>query len=472
MPRKFSLTPVLIVLLLAWALLTIRIGAQWFGHQEANGAWFSVATRNWQLHGFFQLGGIIDTNPDLLGSVEPYTHHPPIAVWLAAFPALIVGYNETLLRFVMASCTLIGIAALYALARRLAGRSFALWSAAAYALTPMLAYFGRMPDHEAPAIMFGLLFALALVRWLQHSTRGRWWALVVLTIVAVWTAWGALIVVVVLSVMALFYTRKRLAVIMLGVVALGAVIAVLGYYLYFFHDALSDLINAFVWRTSTSSLELGTAEFTWGDYALREAARLITLYTPTICVLVLIGGWLLLRRSGLTLGVVVALVVAGFGYALIFRNASYIHDYYLMYTAPSMAMLAGAAPSLLPRRSSRWLRPLIAALIVVTLPVTLIYLRELYAGSDDPTPSSFAEVVRQQTTPQDLILSNVPTVGFGIEFYAERRIGWSIPPADVDALVNDFDGAVYYAYCGNEGLSLTPLTEIQINLACRLLRLQ
>ncbi len=471
MSRKTS--PLLIALLLvAWALLTIRIGAQWFGHQEANGAWFSVATRNWQVHGFWQLGGIIDTNPDLLGAMEPYTHHPPLAVWLAAFPALLTGYSEALLRFVMASCTLIGIAALYALARRLGGRSFALWSAAAYAFTPMLAYFGRMPDHEAPALMFSLLFALWLVEWLRRPSRAKWWGMVALTVAVTWTAWGGLIVVGLLSIAALFYTKRRIAVIMLGVVALGALIALLGYYVYFFNDAIPDLINAFVWRTSTSSVELGSVAFTWGEYGLRLLVRLITLYSPTVFLLALIGVGLVLPRAGLRRGIVIALVIAGFGYMLLFRNASFIHDYYLIYTAPGIALLAGAAPSLLPRRRSRWLSPVIAGLILFTLPATLFYLRELYAGSDDVTGSSFAQFIHDRTTPQDLILSNAPTVGYSIEFYAERRIGWGTSPERAQTIAEGTNRAVYYAYCGDDSPPVTPLSDVAINPACRLICLR
>ncbi len=194
----------------------------WFGHQDANGAWFSVAARNWQLHGFFSLGGIIDTNSDLLGAVEPYTHHPPLAVWLADLPTLIFGYNEALLRFAMTCCTLIGI----------------------------------------------------------------------------------------------------------------------------------------------------------------------------------------------------------------------------------------------------------AVLIVSALPSTVYYLRELYSGSDDASGLAFAQVVDEQTTPHDLILSNVPTVGMAVEFYAERQIVWQPSPDQAAALASRFDGATYYAVCGDLPLPVTPLAEVQINPPCRLDRLR
>ena len=94
--RKIS--PYLIVILLAaWALLTIRVGAAWFGHQEANGAWISVAVRNYQTDTALSRSAAYSTlTPDSIGTVEPYTHHPPLAVWLPTCPILLVGYNEAI----------------------------------------------------------------------------------------------------------------------------------------------------------------------------------------------------------------------------------------------------------------------------------------------------------------------------------------------------------------------------------------
>ncbi len=472
--RKSALSPLLIaVLLLAWALLTIKIGDAWFGHQDANGAWISVAVRNYQLHGFFQQAGLINISTGLNSPIEPYTHHPPLVVWMETPLALMFGYNEALIRFVAAACTLMSAAALYVLARRLKGQTFALWSTVFYLFTPMTAYFGRMPDHEAPALMFCLLFAALLVDWLRRPTRGKWWLLVLLTVLVGWTAWGGLIMIGLLTLAAFFFTRRRVALLMLGVVAFGAVIAVLGYFEVVYHDALPDLINAFIWRTSTSSLEPGAASFTAGEYAIRLVVRLITLFTPSICVLILIGACLAFRRRGLLRAFLLALVAAGVGYILLFRNASYIHDYYLLYLTPALALLAASAVVFLPRRS-RWLRPLVASLVVVTLPATLYYLNDIYRTSDPTLPLTFAKAVHDQTTPDDLILSNLPDIGFALEFYAERHIAWSQSPAEAEESATTSTGAVYYLHCDN--LSKLPanvirLAEVEVSPDCYLSRL-
>ena len=426
--------------------------------------------RNYQWHGFFALGGLVNVSPDPIAAAMPYLHHPPLVVWLSALPVLLTGYSEALLRFVAACCTILSTAAIYVLARRLAGQKYGFWSAVFFALTPMMAYFGRMPDHEAPALLICLLFAAVLVDWLRRPTRRGWWVLVLLTVLAVWTAWGAVIVIGVLGVMALFHTRRRAAVIMLGIVALGALIALLGYFVYLVPDAISDLINAFVWRTSTNSLEPGAADFAWSQYGLRVVVRLLTLYAPTVMVLALIG--IRFTRRGLHRGTIVALPAAGFGYMLVFRNASYIHDYYMIFTAPGIALLAGGAVALLPRTPLRWLRPLVVSLVVF-LPIGLVrYVDDLYVGSD-ASMLTFARIIREHTEPGDVIMSDLPTIGYAIEFYAERAVQWDTPPAQAIGQTTVDDHAVYLLYCGGDlpdGVVL--LSQVEVGAQCRLARLR
>jgi 4-amino-4-deoxy-L-arabinose transferase-like glycosyltransferase len=472
MTRKFS--PLLVVLLVAWAFLTINLGSAWLGHQDANGAWISVAVRNYQWHGFFALGGLVDINTNPLGPVIPYVHHPPLMVWMMALPALLTGYSEALLRFVTASCTLLSIVAIYLLARRLAGEKYALWSAAFYSFTPMMTYFGRMPDHEAPALLVALLFGAVMVNWLRRPTRRGWWALVVLTVLSVWIAWGGLIVIALISLTALFYTRRRLSIVMLGVVALIALIAMLGYYLYFFNSTISDLLSAFVWRTSMNSLDPGTANFGWGEYLVRVGVRLITLYTPTITLLAIVGVVYALRGKRLLRALIAALTLGAVAYLLLFRNASYIHDYYLIYLAPAVALFAAYPLAFLPSRAPRYVRALIVSLALVTVMPLAVYLHFLYSGSDDPSYIQIGQVLNQDTQPQDLIVSNLPNLGMNIEFYAQRTVHWDIPPASVLAVVKDADTPAYFLHCGKDSTPpemVQASDEVKITAACGLTRL-
>lgn len=474
--KKRSSLWVIVVLLSAWALLTIQIGSAWFGHQDANGAWISAAVRNYQWHGLTYLGGLVDLSPNPNGPPQPYTHHPPLVVWLEALPVLLAGYHEALIRFVAAACTLLSAAALYVLARRLRGERFALWSMIFYLFTPLMAYFGRMPDHEAPALLLVLLFAAVLVDWLRQPTRRGWWTLAALVVLVCWTAWGGLIVVAALGGAALFDRRRRGAILLLGLAAGAALVAFFGYELLFVPNAISDLIDVFIWRTSSSSLEPGAVAFTAADYLLRLFIRLVTLYTPTLLLLVLVGAGVMLPRRGLLRRMTAALLVGACAYLLLFRNASYIHDYYLLYTAPAFALLAAAVIDRAgSSRRSRWLRPLVAALTLVTLPTALYYLGEFHGSNDSALGLEFAQVVRAQTTPDDLILSNLPSSGPALEFYAERTITWALPPAAALAAAGRASQTVYYLHCDNYSTLPAATPErpaVAINPQCRLTRLR
>jgi hypothetical protein len=465
----------LLILLCAWALLTLRIGSAWFGHQDANGAWISVAVRNYQLHGFFLLGGSIDRNTDLTGGVVAYTHHPPLMVWLSALPALLVGYDETLIRWVAACCTMLGASALYVLARRLNGTRFAMWGAAFYLLTPMTAYFGRMPDHEAPALMFVLLFAAVLAEWPRRPTRARWWALLALGVLTAWTAWGGLIVVVALGAGALAVSRRRAPLLVIGAAVAASVVVMYGYYLIFAPDAITDLISVWVWRTSTSSLDPGSVPFTAAQFVTRILMRLHTLYTPSMLIIALVGVPVVVRRGGWLRIVLAALLAAGFGYTLIFPNAAYIHDYYLIYTAPGLAMLAAAGVTLLPGGAPRWLRPVTVGLALVALPTSLYYLASIYRTADSTLGLEFARVVHDHTAPGDLIMSNVPSIGLAPEFYAERAIHWQTMPADALAAAQRADRPAFYLQCDSYP-TLPPgtpeLSRVEVVPECVLTRLR
>jgi 4-amino-4-deoxy-L-arabinose transferase-like glycosyltransferase len=399
------------------------------------------------------------------------------------------GYSEALVRFVAAGCTLLSMAALYLVARRLSprrlsarrlgGQNYPFWCVAFYAFTPMMAYFGRMPDYEALSLLICLLFAAVLVNWLRRPTRRDWWALVILTVLAVWTAWGTIIMVGALLVMALIYSKRLPGVMMLGIVAGGALIALMGYYLYLVDDTINDLINVFVWRTSMNTLRQGSVNFGWGDYFFKVGARAVILYTPTVSFLALLGGVMTLRRPGLLRAVPLALTGGALAYLLLFRNASYIHDYYWIYLAPAVALFAGCALTLLPARAPRYLRRYVRAITVslalVSLLPLMIYLNLLYSGSDDQTITIIGRALRERTQPQDLIMSNLPDEGMSIEFYAERKIHWNVPPAEAGQSANGFGGAAYYLHCQADPALLPDvpvLEEVEVTSECRLTRLR
>lgn len=483
MTRTRTIFVFVVLLLVAWGLLTIRIGAPWLGHQDANGAWISAAIRNYERYGFGALGGMIVLNnsplqPNQSDQYVYYANHPPLPVWLPSLPVLLVGYDEVVVRFVFAACTLLSIAALYRLVRRLFGHTQALWSAAFYGFTPMIAYFGRMPDHEAPAILLLLLFTWVIVLWLQQPTRERWLALAALIFMQAWTAWGGLISIFAVCVAALWTAQRPqrravLVVMLVGILGAGAVFA---FYQLLWSGTLDSFVDKFLWRSSSQSFVPGSEPFTWGQYGGRLLLRFITLFTPTICVVAALGVAPLFRDpSRLRRAVPLALLLGGVGFALLFRNASYVHDYYLMYVTPAVAIFSavGLGYWWQQRRTMRWMRPLLVGLLVATPIAVIRYIDQLYQGSDQTDPLIIAQAFQQQTAANDLIMSNLPMIGLAIDFYASRDIDWEVTPAEAAARRDERE-SVYYFRCGESGElpAGTPvLSEVEVVPQCWLTRL-
>jgi 4-amino-4-deoxy-L-arabinose transferase-like glycosyltransferase len=480
MIRDHKLTILVLILVVGWGALTIRIGAPWVGHQDGNGAWISTAIRNYERYGFGTLGGMValDNSPVQPDNFHYYPNHPPFPVWLPSLPVLLFGYHEVLVRFVFAACSLLSIAAFYALTRRLFGNSQAISGTAFYAFTPMLAYFGRMPDHEAPALLLLLLFAWVMVLWLHRPSRVRGSILAALIVAQAWTAWGGLICV--FGVCAggwwLSQGRQRVSAFILAALGVIGAFAVVVFYQLQWSGSIGSFVDSFLWRTSNQTFVQGSEPFTWGQYVVRQLFRLITLFTPTIGVIAVLGIVPVLREtSRLRKAIPLALLLGGVCFVLLFRNASYIHDYYLVYITPAAAIFAayGLHYWWQQRRTQRWMRPLLVGLLVATPIASIRYLDQLYQGSDQTEPLVIAQAIEQHTEATALIMSNLPSVGLAIDFYASRDIMWEIAPEEAAARRDERE-FVYYFHCGAADTlpaNTSVISEIEISPQCWLMRL-
>lgn len=444
-------TPVIILLLIAWAFLCFRIGAAWLGHQDANGAWISAALRNYERYGFINLSGLItfDTTPELLNEIpDYYIRHPPLAVWIS-YPLIAASdFHEALVRVIYAGCTLISGAALATVAKRLF-KSGAVWTLSLYLFTPMMLYFGRMPDHEAPALMFATVLAIVLIDWIRKPTPKLFVAAAILMIALAWTAWGGLMLAVSLCGTLLLAYKKRwrglLALIFIGGISALAVIL---YYQIIWSGAIQELINFFIWRTSSASGTREALDFSIAEYLVRISIRLLTLFTPTVLVLAIFGIWQILHQTRLSIAVIAGFLVGALSFILVFRNASFIHDYYLIYFAPAIAILGTIAILAVQQsRQGRFVRPAVTALILLWPMMTLAVLTFLYTGSTNEDPLRLASAINNHTMPEDIILSNRPNDGLAIELYAEREISWNTPLESILNLEKGTRG-LFYLYCG------------------------
>lgn len=460
---------IVIVLLIMWGLLTIRIDAPWFGHHDANGVEFMTMARNYALYGAPELGFLQLRNYEIPARPENYHfyfRHPPMISWVLGLAGVPFMLTEASSRFVMICATMISIASLYVLSRRLLGQRRALFVVILYGITPMIAYFGRMPNHEPLVMGFLMPFITIYAQYLRYPTRARWSTLAILAILCMWTAWAAFFFFMALILFGVLYRlefnfKKLLTqwihsrdLIGIGIIVVLATIAVPLFYESQYSGAIQQLLNALVFRTSDVGGSLGASTFTLLEYIAQQLIHMVTMMTLFVVVMGFIGIKPLNKESRLTRAIVWGMLVGGISFLVFFRNASYIHDYYKYYLMPSFAILAciGMLWAWKLRRSW-WAKPAMLGLLLVSMGYALLIFVATYISSNQPTQLAIANAIRQNSTTEDLILTNLTSQSPAIEFYAERRIKYEIIPEKALEQVNEADQPIIYVYC------LDPMTD-------------
>lgn len=449
-PRLYDRWLAIAVLVGLWAALMIQLNAPWFGHHDGNGAWISAAVRNNERYGLEWTRLIPVTNYAPVSTIQElayYTHHPPLIVWLSGLSAELLGLREMTLRWTVACLMLLSAAAFFALARRLIGSRRAVLALALYAFTPMIMYFGRMPNHEPLALMIGLLFANVLYDSLHHPTPVRWAALALMCIAVAWSMWGGVMLIGMLGAMAfLWYLRRAqwrlvLNVTGLGIITLIAIAGLLAYYEWGAPGATGRLIAAYAMRTSDTLGYETPVGFTAGEFILRQMADLILNLSPGVVFFSVVGFWFLRRERAVTRWVTATLWLMALLYILIFRNAAQEHDFYKIFFVPSAALLAAVAASALWRKK-RW-RPVILGLLVLLPLWSIVYVGALHQLPHQPRINTVRHTLQSLNHTRAPITSNVDGISIALLYYLDVPMQAPVTPETVVSLHRP----LWYVYC-------------------------
>lgn len=448
----------ILLLLIAWGLLTIKISVPFFGYQDSNAAWIANGVRNFQLYGADTLGFMPVFNTGLVtdGHFTYYAHNSPMVLWTASLLLLPFGFHEALLRFIPAAATMVSICALYVIVRRLYNEKLAFWTAALYIFTPMTAFFGRLPSYEALIPLFATLFTAVFIQWMRRPTRGRWLALVVLAVLGVWTATAVILYLLAfaIAVWMLGTPRQRwgyFAILTAGALGTFGWVAL---YQSHYPDTITDLLSAFSYRSSNQTWVEGSPRFTLIEYLAAQAAHLAVMFTPSTFLLMFVGIWPTFRLgSRESRWIVFALLLGGASWSMVFPNLAYIHDYIKIFVTPPAAIIAanGVAYAYARRTTAaRWLHPAVTGMLI-TIPLGFVAaMLALHGSSDQPDSVAMARDIGARTGERDLILSNLPYIGFQVEFYAFRTIYWQLPPEAALERASQSDEDAYYFFCGEQ----------------------
>jgi 4-amino-4-deoxy-L-arabinose transferase-like glycosyltransferase len=426
--RRFHPLSWLVPLVVALPLLLWHVAEPWTGSYDANGAIFGTVARNYLRYGLAGTRGWQVTNGGQAGRADfvVYAHHPPALPMTIALSFAVFGEHEWAARLVAILFTL-GSAALVAwLGCELAGAWAGGLAGLAFALQPMVAFYGRMPDHEAPAMFFALLTACAYVRW--HGSSERRWLVLASAAAGFGVLYGWIVLVLpwLLLVHAYLVRGRWRAVLWPCGAALVAFACVLAH-IALLEGGLEGLWGALRHRTGSQAFDTGgTAMFSPADLLRRQAAYFSLAYSWVAAALVPL--WLLGfgRRRRPEALLVVALILFGLANILGFPQGAYVHIYYQFYLAAPLALAAGLVLADFVRGRLAWLAALILGAMAVQGVLRLQVFHDTYA---DPHPAyakqfALAPKLRGRTEPTDkvLLVWDLPASFRQLTWEADRHI--------------------------------------------------
>jgi 4-amino-4-deoxy-L-arabinose transferase-like glycosyltransferase len=298
--------------------------------------------------------------------VQPYLYgdHPPLLGLTIAAYLLIFGYHFWVVRLTPIVATLIALVLFYLLMQLLFDRRVATFAAALFATFPITTYYGRSVTQEAETLCCVMGMALGYALW-RRTGRNRWLigvaACVLLGGLYDWPMFFFCWLLFILDTL-----RARRVNWLVALATAGAGTAIFALMLTQIAWAsgwsLAHLEYQFFYRSAPIPLthwvhRLGF--FNILDYGIWVTpAALIALYVV----------WREFRREGLSLRVQYVLLfsLAALTHVVVFRQGSYLHDYWQFYLIPFYALtlgwggseLAKVLANRLAKPTARWLAQL------------------------------------------------------------------------------------------------------------------
>jgi hypothetical protein len=348
---------VLVALLLCQAAIGLYGIAQpiaW-GHEGYHVAEHGLAARNLVRHGAW-----IPSHHHGRGEPDPAHstfHHPIMLHPYIAAAQTVVGEAAWGARGVQLLFSLLAVAGLWALARRVRDEATAALACAAFIVTPLNVSFSHLPDHQLVGLAYVLWSFVGLTDWLRTGRRFALALWLVASLLAGLTDWPfypiAFLVFAALAWRAWRggdeawhpgVDRRR---VYLGLAAFALVVLVpfvAHFAVAMQSDRWSDLMEAYRGRSSASDL---------GHFVGNSAWRLYAMHTPPLVIVLLVWVWRTVRRRALDLGSVFVLSVC-IGQTIwlgVMQTEFLVHEYRSYWYVLPAAFAAGEL-------GMRWMRTL------------------------------------------------------------------------------------------------------------------
>ena len=330
--------------------------------------WGAVA-RNYLRSGFLKAGPAqvayrLPSNPSL-----PHyrVNHPPLLPLLASLSFRLFGVHEWSARLVLLLSSTGLLLLVFALGRELGGTKIALAASFFFALFPVRVYYSTLVNPHILASFFSWLTFVFYLRWMERGGTKYYAGMYASFVLGALSDWITYWVVppILLHYLVCEYRKIKNLKFVLSFAVMPLVL--LGTHLGWTYTlgggwALRGLLDRLLVRTASAGSAEGQIVVTMWDFYTFGYIRAKLFLTPVVCFLSVawFGDLVIASLHGRLPKqnmFVLALLLFGLSYNLVFRNAVYIHDYHMFFhLTPFFAIAATLGAQLIVQKilRNRW----------------------------------------------------------------------------------------------------------------------
>ena len=304
--------------------------------------------------------------------------HPPLPPLLVSVSFRLFGIHEWSVRLIPVLSSLLMPILVFILMSKWGGNKAALLASLFLVLTPMYAYYSKLPTSHIPTSSFSLLTFVFYYWWTETGKRSYYLGMYVGLVVAILSDWVGYFVAPAILLHYIIHQHGKAKnlkfVLSFGILPVVFLVAHFGWsYLLAGEEAIDFLFDRFLLRTISGGAQEGRFVFTLWDFYASTYARSKFFLTPMILILSTV--WFIdfllmplhkkLSKKNTFLG---ALFFFGLCHNLVFSNRVFIHDFDVSFhLLPFFAITAAFGVQRIAQRVLRDKRPWIALFILAIL---------------------------------------------------------------------------------------------------------
>jgi 4-amino-4-deoxy-L-arabinose transferase-like glycosyltransferase len=473
--RRRGLVFLLLVVIGALAFQLYEVDEPWVGLKDYNGVAYEIMSRNYLKHGYLEtrFGQAINTGPVPDGEFRYYLHHPQIYYILVSFSYHLFGVHEWSARLVSILFSIISLFFFFRLVRKNWGVEEAYYSTFFLAFLPINLYFSRVFLQESAITLGTVLMLWYYMRWREGRNATDYWKIVTLFIFFGMVDWPAYYLLPLMTLHTLIVDRRselpgKVRMMLLPIFGILLFLAYLAYCNYLSQvQGGAGLLDSFIFRSVMKTVYL---EYSTIDFLRMEAFRSYHLFTPFVIILSLI--WLFYFLTGKAKHdfernlLVLFLILFGAIHVILFRDASYIHEFWLFHLCTGIALSAGIALHYMMRSTMVEKFKVIRPLILYAIPVLFLLFsaREvirMHRVREHASQAVAGMLIHEMSEEEDRIIIHwedpvAPKISHYFRYYgpsiynkpmphiacyADRNIRWGLKDVhDFEALMNEESG--------------------------------